>query len=177
MNSEMVQPCPMCGKTNFPDARACVNCGEALPRQRTEFSQQTDQDLLRRFQREVNWLSGLWFLAGMLAAGFGLVAAYQFQFELRSELSDRLFLTYMSLSAAAVFAGIVMMTLGFLAARRNMGSIKVGLVIAYIAIVGNLLWLNGCTIILIAVILLQSHDAISSAKELRQRGIPLDAKL
>jgi hypothetical protein len=73
-------------------------------------------------------------------------------------------------------AGLLWGGLGICACLKQMWAVYVGLVLSYISVAGNLLQLNLCAIVILALIIVQAHRVIGFAKELQRAGVPLTTR-
>jgi hypothetical protein len=110
-------------------------------------------------------LAGLALAAAALAAGV-LVGAV-------GESADD---TTPILLAIVGVAGLIWGGLGVCACLKKMWAVYVGLVLSYISVAGNLLQLNLCAIVILALIIVQAHRVIGFAKELQRAGVPLTTR-
>jgi hypothetical protein len=69
--------------------------------------------------------------------------------------------------------GLIWGDLGICTCLKQMWAVYAGLVLSYISVMGSLLSVNVCSLVLLAVIIIQAHRMIGFARELTRAGIPL----
>jgi hypothetical protein len=80
------------------------------------------------------------------------------------------------LSGVVVVTGICWLGLGVATCLKQMWAVYIGLGLSYLSVLGNLLRFNVCSLIIVAIVILQAHRVIGWARELQTLGIPLGTK-
>jgi hypothetical protein len=127
--------------------------------------------LLKQFRQQIHALGGFWIFIGSLATGLSifLFALIGNAPEMRGE--------NIVLVAIAGIAGIIWFSVGVAACFKQMWAVYVGLGLSYLSVLGNLINLNICGLVILAVVIVQAHRVLGFAKRLRFLGIPLTTRL
>jgi hypothetical protein len=124
-------------------------------------------DKLKKFQQQIIALGGLWIILSLLALGLGgFLLANPAETPPGSEF----------LVPILLVSGVLHLTIGVMSCLKQIWAVYVGLVISYISVIGNLISLNLCALVILAVVIVQAHRVIGWARELKARGIPLNTK-
>ncbi len=129
-------------------------------------SSEVDAETVKRFRREIQALGVFWGLIGLLILAIGLAIMWG------GDLGGSV---YGPPIAGIVFLaiGVAWFTLGVLACLKHLWAVYVGLGLSYVSLVGNLVQLNVCGLVILAVVILQSHRVIGWARQMQRAGLPL----
>jgi hypothetical protein len=122
---------------------------------------------IKKFRDQIHALGALWIILGGVSFALGL-----FLFTAANA----------ELEGASILAGVVVVTgicwlgLGVATCLKQMWAVYIGLGLSYLSVLGNLLRFNVCSLIILAIVILQAHRVIGWARELQTLGIPLDTK-
>jgi len=124
--------------------------------------------LLKQFRQQIHALGGFWiFIGGLeMAAAIGVAM---------SGWGD----TPEEGTLIAIFfgaSGAIWLALGIAACFKKLWTVYLGLGLSYLLVVANLLSLNVCVLIVLAVVILQGHRVLGFAKRLKWLGIPLTTR-
>lgn len=72
--------------------------------------------------------------------------------------------------------GCIWLGLGVSICLKLIWALYVALVLCYLSVIGNLINLNVCGLVILIVVILQSHRVLGWAKQLQQASIPLTAR-
>lgn len=163
------RPCPDCGEMIVSTAVKCRFCGEVFDHRlsgskRVRSRSYVDRDEIRKFRKEMHGVGGLWIFFGVVCGLAGIV-----------------FIGNPPRGADGTF-GLVLLFLGALWGSAGVGTcakqlwgLWMGLILCYLSLLGNLVRLpeSLCPLLFIIAALVQSHRCLSTAKKLRDAGIPL----
>jgi hypothetical protein len=123
--------------------------------------------LLKQFRQQIHALGGFWIFIGSTTAAVCilLVVTNGDALGLRTGGVAVMIITGV---AAVIWFGI-----GIAACLKQMWAVYVGLGLSYLSVLGNLINLNVCSLVILAVVIIQAHRVIGFASRLRGLNIPL----
>jgi hypothetical protein len=80
------------------------------------------------------------------------------------------------LAAIFAFLGLIWVVVGILACLKKISAVRVGLVLSYVSVIGNLTNVNIITIVVLIVVIIQAHRVLAFAKKMNAADVPLDVK-
>lgn len=167
----------MCGATQPVAHRECSECGEWIADSPEPVHGEIDWELVRRFRREIHGLAGIWIFFGVVCLGIGLFMLTTDDLApgglgIDPELADPGLLTFMKLLLIGL--GVFWFTSGLLAAMKHRAGVILGLGMSYLSLAGNLMQLNVCGLIIVVIVIIQSHRVLKMSKEMIEAGLSLD---
>ena len=135
-----------------------------------------DPVLVRNFRQQIHALGGLWIASGLLAlaigvGGFGATAGLWG--EPGVDVSKDQFKI---LFATATVVGAIFLFLGVAACMKNMWAVHIGLILAYLSLITEVISINVCSIVITILIIVQAHRVIGWSKLMNAAGVPLTTK-
>jgi hypothetical protein len=122
--------------------------------------------VLRDFRSQIVALGAFWIIIGAIATGMGVYLTTQDA----QNPNQKILMIVVAVMGGAWIA------LGALVCAKQIWALYIGLVLSYLSLVGNLVNLNICAIVLVAVVILQAHRVLGWVKQLRAAGIPLSTR-
>jgi hypothetical protein len=142
----------------------------SLPAQKaSEFSAHSPElsKVIKDFRAQSLALGVAWIIIGCLNAGVSaLILSDQF---LPNNALGIVVPMIAALAGTWVIAGIATLA-------KQLWGIYLGLVISYLGALGSLANLSICGLVILVLIIVQSHRVINFAKEIRAAGLPLNAR-
>ncbi|HYH66491.1 MAG TPA: hypothetical protein VD866_17490 [Urbifossiella sp.] len=129
-----------------------------------------NRKIIRKFREQIHALGAVWIILGGLAEGLVVVA----QFVMKDAPRDIPLDSPFWLFVAAVGLGWFM--LGVCTCLKQMWAVYGGLILSYMSFAGQLMNLNICAGIIVLLVILQAHRVIGWARQMREAGVPLDAR-
>lgn len=122
--------------------------------------------LVRDFRSQTLALGVLWIIFALLVGGLGIFLLLG-QAEPFESLAPILAVIFGAISLVWAAAGVGTFC------KKSWG-IYTGLVMSYIALVGNVVNLNLCGLVIIVVVLFQAHRVLGFMQKMRAAGLPLN---
>ena len=122
--------------------------------------------LLKQFRQQIHALGGFWIFIGSMSAVICIVLLATDEDALGG--MPPVVLMLITGVAAVIWFGI-----GISACLKQMWAVYVGLGLSYLSVLGNLINLNVCALVILAVVIIQAHRVIGFASRMRGLNIPL----
>ena len=115
----------------------------------------------KKFNQQIVALGGFWIIIGLAAAGFACVTAFS--------SGRQLPISTIVLLVIGVL-GLVWIGIGVLTCMKKIPAVWVGLILSYVSIVGQLIWMNLCGLVILVLVIAQAHRVISWSKKRKVLG-------
>lgn len=145
----------------------------AVPESAPQVAYQTSTEqakLIKDFRSQSLALAVLWILFGSLGVIGAVILVGNVVPNFRQDAP-------MFVGTIAGATGIGWIIAGIATLLKQTWGLYLGIALCYLSVLGNLLRLNICALVILAVILLQAHRVLRFASRMRQEGIPLTAKV
>lgn len=123
--------------------------------------------LVKDFRSQSLSLGVLWLIFGSF--GLTLIGV---AFAYGNPIFDSKDPIFMAFIATVTLFAVAWVVSGVLAVRRQLVGVYVGLGLTYLLLIPNLYLMNLCGIVILLVVLLQSHRVIGFARKMRELNIP-----
>lgn len=146
-----------------------------LPSQlNSENTSAEDQVNLTKFRQQIHALGGFWIFIGSIV--LAAVAVLGFGYFKADDLERNGFA--ISIVAIGIMSAmsIIWILIGVLSCLKQIWAVYVGLILSYISLLMQVIQMNICGVVILIIVIMQSHRVISLANRLRAAGIPLSAK-
>jgi hypothetical protein len=120
--------------------------------------------VLKDFRSQIIALGALFIILGAIAAAAGV-------FILQSGKEGP-----QIVGGFVVAIALAWFLLGACICAKQIWALYSALVLCYLSVIGNVVNFNLCSLIILAIVILQSHRVLGWAKQLRQAGIPLTTR-
>ena len=174
MNSASTITCPMCGESLTDQPERCPGCGEVLGGVEVDAAFWIDPKLVRLFHKETRWLGAMWVFFGMWPIMFGVGDLALILVDLDSVV---FLFEYLLVSGFAILIGVMLIVVGIACRSKKISAMMTGLILGYLSMLLCLASFNLCAILICAVVLVQSHTVLRTARRMKKLGIPLDTPI
>lgn len=138
-------------------------------------------EVLKKFKQQILALGVLWIILGVLGIGFAALmftggsALQMGQASPPPGLPPEAAGLLMMFAGVLTAVGLAWLASGVFSLMKQIWAVYFGAILTGLSLIGNLLNLNLCTILILAVVLIQAIRVIMYAGQLNRAGIPLNS--